>query len=308
MVLFLAAVIAAQLIVSLNKDEAAPLDCATRNLTIAGSTAFEPVLQEAAKTYKLTCPDAGFTIASDTSTGGLDDLDKAGQQHGSGTTAMIAFSDGAKGAGHPQVLQRPIALLLFTLVINKEAGVQDLSLEQIRQLYTGKITNWKDLHGNNLPVRLVSRDSGSGTRRAFEERILGGKLEPGENSTDCETPSGSGSTGVIRCRRSTTGKLLDTVAGTPGALGYSELGTASDRHDLLPVSIDGQKATLEAADNHAYPFWATEYAYTYGEPQAESLAASFLRYLTNEVGKDIIRSHGDRPCAELENPVLCRPS
>jgi hypothetical protein len=48
--------------------------------------------------------------------------------------------------------------------------------------------------------------------------------------------------------------------------------------------------------------------YTYGEPDAESLAASFLRYLTNQVGADIIRSHGDRPCAELAIPLLCRPT
>ncbi|WP_329131060.1 hypothetical protein OG552_09070 [Streptomyces sp. NBC_01476] len=60
--------------------------------------------------------------------------------------------------------------------------------------------------------------------------------------------------------------------------------------------------------NDAYPFWATEYAYTYGDPRAGSPAAAFLRYLTNSVGQDIIRSHGDRPCAEPANPVLCRPS
>jgi phosphate transport system substrate-binding protein len=101
--------------------------------------------------------------------------------------------------------------------------------------------------------------------------------------------------------------LLDAVANTSGAIGYSELGAALDRRDLLTVRIDGQPASLEGADHRAYPFWQTEYAYDYGELKADSLAASFLRYLTNQVGADIIRSHGDRPCAELQNPVLCHP-
>ncbi|MFD7992040.1 type 2 periplasmic-binding domain-containing protein [Streptomyces mexicanus] len=76
---------------------------------------------------------------------------------------------------------------------------------------------------------------------------------------------------------------------------------------MQPVRIGGYPATLEGVDSGAYPYWQTEYAHTYGEPPADSLAAGFLRYLGNEVGKDIIRSHGDRPCAELSEPLLCRP-
>lgn len=90
-------------------------------------------------------------------------------------------------------------------------------------------------------------------------------------------------------------------------MGYAELGAAEKRTDLVVVRMNGQKATLDAAVHGAYPFWETEFAYTYLEPKADSLAASFLRYLTNQVGKDIVRSHGNRPCDELANPVLCKP-
>jgi hypothetical protein len=72
--------------------------------------------------------------------------------------------------------------------------------------------------------------------------------------------------------------------------------------------IDGQPADREHALHGAYPYWQTEYAYTYGEPRPDSLTASFLRYLTNQVGIDIIRAHRDLPCSDLENPVLCRPA
>jgi phosphate transport system substrate-binding protein len=308
LVSFLMLIILGQLVVSLSSNDTAPLDCATGNLTLTGSTAFEPVLREAADAYKHTCPEASVTIETQGSGAGLRRLNEAGKANGSGSPNLLAFSDGAKSDGYPQLLPRPIAFSLFTLVINKEAGVQDLSLEQIRQLYAGSVTNWTGVGGSDQPVRLVSRDPDSGTRRTFQRQILGGIREAGSNSDDCEKADPGAQPGVVRCERKTTSEVTDIVASTPGAIGYSEVGAASDREGLLLVRIDGHRATLDAADRGAYPFWETEYAYAYGEPQADSLAASFLRYLTKEVGEDIVRTHGHRSCAELQNPVLCRPS
>jgi ABC-type phosphate transport system substrate-binding protein len=307
LICFLVLVILGQLLFSLRGNDTAPLDCATGKLTLTGSTAFEPVLRAAADEYTNTCPGAEFSIETRGSGEGLLTLDQTGKQNGTSSPGMLAFSDGAKSDGYPRLLPRPIAFSLFTLVINKDAGVQDLSLEQIRKLYAGDITNWTEVGGNNQPVRLVSRNPDSGTRKTFQEQILGGIREPGSNSDDCEKVDPGAAPGVVRCERKTTNDVISAVANTPGAIGYSEVGAASGREDLMLVRIGGQQATLGEADHGAYPFWETEYAYTYGEPRADSLAASFLRYLTNEVGKDIVRAHGDRPCAELQNPVRCRP-
>ncbi len=312
LICFLVVVVLGQFAVSLADEDAAPLDCATGDLTVVGSTAFEPVLQEAADSYQETCPDAGIDVRAQGSSEGLRELDAAGRSDEAGGTEgrddLLAFSDGRKGDGYPLLLPRPIAFSLFTLVVNDEAGVQDLSLDAIRRIYAGEITNWSELGGDDMPIRLVSRHSGSGTRRTFEQQVLDGQREEGDNSDDCLTVADGAEPGVVRCQRDSTGEVLATVANTPGALGYSEAGATEGRDDLLPVRIDGHAATLEGADHGAYPLWETEYAYTNGEPDADSLAASFLRYLTNEVGKDIVRSHGHRPCAELQNPVLCRPT
>jgi phosphate transport system substrate-binding protein len=283
-------------------DRDIPLDCAGGNLTLVGSTAFEPVLFEAAESYEQTCPDADFAFEMTGSVAGLRELAAAGSPD------VLAFSDGEKEEGYPQLLPRPIALPLFTMVGNQEAGVRDLSLEQIRAIYAGRIVNWAEINGNDLPIRLVGRPGNSGTRRTFEKQVLGGRWEPARNSDDCVDVAAGAPTGAIRCERPTTEDVLNAVTETPGALGYGEL-QASFAHDhLVLLRINGQEATLEAADHGAYPFWETEYAYTFEEPDAHSLAASFLRYLTNQVGRDIIRSHGHTPCAELANPVLCRPA
>lgn len=283
-------------------DQDVPLDCAGGNLTLVGSTAFAPVLREAAASYESTCPDANFAFDFQGSIEGLRVLDEAASPD------VLTFSDGVKGDGYPLLLPRPIAFPLFTIVVNPEGGVEDLSLDQIRQIYEGRIRNWAEVGGNDLPVRLVGRAGDSGSRRTFENRVLGGRWEPVRNSDDCESVAGGAQPGPIRCERPSTDDVLNAVADTPGAVGYSELEAGSGHDGLQLLRIDGQAATLEAADHGAYPFWETEYAYTYSEPDAHSLAASFLRYLTDEVGRDIIRAHGQRPCLELENPVLCHPS
>lgn|GEM_PF-3807958 len=187
LVCFLVLVIIAQLTLSLsNRDSVAPLDCATGKVTLTGSTAFEPVLREAADAYERTCPGSDFALETRGSTDGVRGLDRAGREKSSGSLDRLAFSDGAKGDGHPQLLPRPIAFSLFTLVINKEAGVQDLSLQQIRELYEGRISNWSEVGGNDRPVRIVSRYSDSGTRKTFQKRVLGGTWEPDSTSENCQ--------------------------------------------------------------------------------------------------------------------------
>ncbi|KAB8168715.1 phosphate ABC transporter substrate-binding protein [Streptomyces sp. 3MP-14] len=308
LVCFLVVIIVTQLGISLSADdENAPLDCASGELTLTGSTAFAPVLDEAADSYESSCPDAEITVAAGGSAQGLTQLDRAGREHPDGRPPMLAFSDGAKDDGHPQLLPRPIAFSLFTLVINEDAGVLDLTPEQLRAVFDGRLTNWTELGGNDVPIRLVGRHDDSGTRRVFQRQVLDGDREPASTSDNCRDRDPGADDPVIRCERGSTDDLLDAVAATPGAIGYAELGAALERDELPRARIAGHEASLEAADHDAYPFWETELAYTYGELPADSLAASFLRYLTNQVGQDLIRAHGHRPCAELQNPVLCRP-
>jgi phosphate transport system substrate-binding protein len=298
LIAFLAVLVVAQSVLYLRSDGNPPLDCAAGRLTVTGSTAFEPVVREAAKSYQAACTEASFSFAMRGSGEGLLALE------GPGT---LAFSDGEKPDGLPGIVGRPIAFVLFTLVVNGDTGVRDLTTDQIRRLYRGEISNWSEIGGADVPVRLISRNPGSGTRAAFQRRVLAGVREPGSNSDNCRDRDPGSPSGVVRCARNSTEDVLRTVVTTPGALGYSELGAATDRNGLALVRIDGHPATVLDADNRTYPFWETEIGYTDGDPEAHSLAASFLRYLTNQLGADIIRAHGDRPCAELANPQLCHP-
>ncbi|HEY3686336.1 MAG TPA: substrate-binding domain-containing protein [Streptosporangiaceae bacterium] len=286
---------------------AAPLDCAKGKVVITGSTAFRPVLDEAAASYARICPDARFSFATSGSQAGLDALDRAGRSGSAGQ--LLAFSDGPKQPGeYPRLIQRPIAFSLFTIVANPKAGIDDLPRREIRDLFvSGKYTNWKQVNGNDVPIAIVDRNAASGTRGTFQTRVLGGRVEPSYNSDDCTTRKPGTARRAVRCERDSTGAVLDTVARIDGAVGYAEVGAATARRDVRLVQIDSQEASLAGSEHGAYPFGETEYAYTYRQPQPGALPASFLRFLTNKIGQDVVRHHGDRPCADLDNPVLCRP-
>ncbi|WP_280183264.1 hypothetical protein [Nocardia cyriacigeorgica] len=104
-----------------------------------------------------------------------------------------------------------------------------------------------------------------------------------------------------------TKDMLAAVAETPGAVGYAEHADAAESTQVATVTINGQQATREAAANRVYPFWGIEYAYSYGDFAPGSLGASFLRFLTEAGGEDVIRAAGNMPCRDLAYPSMCRP-
>ncbi|WP_406200990.1 MULTISPECIES: substrate-binding domain-containing protein [unclassified Streptomyces] len=315
---FLTAAVALQAFFTLflREERRPPLDCVGGTLRLHGSTAFAPAVRAAAEDYLKRCEGAGVSIplADDTfkgSTDGVTDLDQAGKnariQVGAGLADHIAFTDGLASDGHPRLVPKPVAFSVFTLVVNKDAGVENLRLAQIRDLFAGRVTNWSQVGGNDVPVHLVNRDPGSGTRSTLVAKVLDGREPPQFTVTDCAALK-SGQYG--RCEVTSTDTMLNTSASTPGAIGYSEATgvaghKAADR--LVKLKIDGREPTAEGVEDTNYPYWQTEFAYTYGEAPAGSVAAAFLNFLTQQSGRDILHEHGHGLCSEARDAGECRP-
>ncbi|MBT2416979.1 substrate-binding domain-containing protein [Streptomyces sp. ISL-22] len=289
-----------------------PIGCASGTLTITGSTAFAPVLREVAKKYEQECADGGdgVTIEVDAhgSTAGLRELAAAGAQAeraDKGSPPVVALSDGPKPSGLPQLRENRVAVSVFALVVNDDVRLTNLSTADVRRLYRGEIANWRRLGGPNLPVHLVSRDANSGTRQVFQRRVLG-RGEIANSSVDC-VHKDDVTAPVIRCELDSTDQVLATVADLPGAIGYSELNAATNAKGLHLLRLDDDTPSVDAIEQgeSAYPYREIEYAYTYGQPPADSLASSFLTYLSRGNGQDVIRTHGHLPCWTPGGLRLC---
>lgn len=302
-VVTLAAIVVAQ------DEHRPPIGCASGTLTLTGSTAFAPVLREVAKKYEEECADDGdgavIEVDAHGSTSGVRELAAVGAKSAKGSPPVVALSDGPKPSGLPQLRENRVAVSVFALVINDDVSLTNLASDDVRRLYRGEITNWRELGGPDLPVHLVSRDANSGTRQVFQRRVLG-RGEIANSSVDCVHKDDT-TAPVIRCELDSTEQVLGTVADLPGAIGYSELNAAAGAKGLHLLKLDGNTPSVDAIEHgdSAYPYREIEYAYTYGQPPADSLASSFLTYLSRGNGQDVIRTHGHLPCWTPEGLKLC---
>ncbi|MGW0118984.1 PstS family phosphate ABC transporter substrate-binding protein [Streptomyces sp. NPDC003327] len=298
-----------------------PIGCVRGTLTVTGSTAFAPVVRDVAEKYEKDCDGATIVVEAHGSTSGIRRLaaegakadaggkggkggGEVGESGGEGAPALVALSDGPGPRGGPRLRGTMIAVSLFTLVLHDGTPVDDLTLEQVRRIYRGEITDWSELTGGpRQPILLVSRNANSGTREVFQRRVLG-RNEPANSSLDCEHRDDPEST-VIRCELDSTEQVLETVARLPGALGYSELRSGTGLKGLHRVAVDGHRPDVDELGDSPYPYREVEYAYTWGVPPADSLTSSFLTYLARGGGQDVISAHGHLPCATPKGLRVC---
>jgi ABC-type phosphate transport system substrate-binding protein len=289
-----------------------PPSCVGGRLSLEGSTAFAPAATQISQAYHRTCPGASVSVDASGTFNGLNDLVGAGAQKPQ-AVGMLAMSDGNAPPGYAALIPHPVGVIIFTVVVNKQDGVFKLTTAQLRDIYRGAITNWSRLGGPDLPIHIIGRESPSGTRRTFQEKILGRQELP-PTSYDCVHQNEGPASPVIACEVGGTKALLQNVAHIPGAIGYAQAADAeaSKNASIQPVQIDGLGAEPGVIGNGQgkYHFWTVEYLYSYGTPPASSLAAAFLGYLNGYAAKDILRGQGYIPCTDrglTSVQAFCQP-
>ena len=223
------------------------------------------------------------------------------------------MSDGpAPPASDANLDPHPVGVVIFAVVVNRATGVHDLTTEQIQAIYQGKFTNWKQVSPDaaDLPISLVSRTSGSGTRRAFEMKVLKGGFEPQVSSYDCVHKNAVADSAVIRCEQNTTEQQLQQINQIQGAIGYAEASAAAIYPNVNLVQLDGSSPDIHRVQDKTYPYWAVEYFYTYGQSSPSVLRSAFLKYVDSEAAaKNILRRDGITPCVDGSQSLtasLCR--
>ncbi|WP_043655117.1 substrate-binding domain-containing protein [Nocardia thailandica] len=296
---FLAVVVVAQGVLAINTRTAPPVDCASGSLRVVGSTAIAPAIGKAADLYAATCTEAAFHREF---TGTEDGLIAVTRSADPGS--ILAFGDGLKGESYPELREQPIAVSSFSMITHPGTGVSDLTVAQVRALFRGTVTNWKELGGNDVPVVLVDRVAGSGTRRALESRLL----EQNRRIFPYVSCVGM-ARGGPQCEVKTTEEMVDAVARLAGAVGYAETYAVRPQggSEVRRLALDGVTPGPEAVRAGRYPFWGVENLYTRGAPPGESLAARFADYVVVGKAKTVLQEFGLVTCQELSDPSSCRP-
>ncbi|MCM1467779.1 MAG: phosphate ABC transporter substrate-binding protein, partial [Alistipes sp.] len=171
-----------------------------------------------------------------------------------------------------------LALDGIAIIVNPHNPVNDLDLETIGKIYTGEITNWKDVGGSDLEIVLIGREAGSGTRDGFE------------------TITGTEDACKYRQELTSTGDVITTVAGNPGAVGYASL--ASVKETVKALSVGGIVPTEETVKDGSYVVQRPFVLVTKGDTKLSDTAQKFFDYITSSEADDIISSAGAVPVSQ----------
>ena len=188
-------------------------------VSLAGSTSMQKLCEAMIESFSEAYPDITVTAEYTGSGAGLEAVAAGKTDIGNSSRAL---KDSEKAAG---VEENIVAIDGIAVIANKAGKVLDLTTEQLSDIYTGKITNWKDLGGDDEAIVVIGREAGSGTRGAFEELL---KIED-----KC----------AYAQELDSTGGVLAKVAATPGSIGYVSLDVVDDT--VAALSLDGVAPTEE---------------------------------------------------------------
>lgn len=233
-------------------------------ITAAGSSALKPLVDEASQKFIEKNPNVSITVDAGGSGEGLKQVSEGTVTIGNSDVSAEEKLDADQAK---ELVDHQVCVVTMAPIVNKdvtEAGVKDLSTDQLIGIFTGQITNWKDVGGPDEDILLVTRPSSSGTRATFEKYALNGNAEAENKSMETDD----------------SGVLLKNVSDTKGAIGYVALSYLVDNKDVDAVSIDGVAPTLENTYNGTYKVWTMEHMYTKGKGSKADKA--FIKYIMSD--------------------------
>lgn len=240
-----------------------------------GSTALQPLVEAAGESFSADNPNYTITVQGGGSGTGLSQVEAGAVTIGNSDV----FADEKDGVDASKLADHKVAVVGMAPVVNKDAGVTDLSQQDLIDIFTGKVKNWSELGGADQEISVINRASGSGTRATFEKWGLDG----------AET--------IQTQEQDSSGTVRKIVAETPGAISYLALSYLDD--SIQALSLDGVEATPENIADNKWPIWSYEHMYTNGEPDANVKA--FLDYImTDDVQQGIVIELGYLPITDMK--------
>lgn len=234
-----------------------------------GSTSMEKVIGALGEAFTSQNSGVNFTYNPTGSGTGITAISEGRCDIGLSSRAL---KDEEKAKG---LKETTLALDGIAMIVNPSNEISNLTVEQIASIYTGEITNWKDVGGKDAEIVVIGREAGSGTRDGFESIT--------KTAEKCK----------YRQELTSTGDVITTVAQNPDAIGYASL--ASVKNTVKAVDVDGVTPTEETVKNGSYKIQRPFVLVTKNDVALSDAAQAFFDYVTSERANEIIASAGAIP-------------
>jgi len=232
-------------------------------ITVAGSTSVEPFAELLAEEYMSRHPESHIYVQGGGSTAGIEAVITRAANIGMSSRNLIG--------DEKKLCAVTIAKDAIAIIVNPKNPVQDISLDQIRHIFSGKIKSWKELGGASHPIVLVTREEGSGTREAFQKFVMG------KEDISLEA-----------LVQDSNGAVRQVVASNHNGIGYISLGLVNDQVKALKIS--GVEPNLADIENGKYTL-VRPFLFVFNEePIGE--AKSFLEFVLSPLAQKLLFKEG----------------
>ncbi len=242
------------------------------NITAVGSTALQPLVEAAAEQYMNDNPGVQITVQGGGSGQGITQIAQGAVQIGDSDVfaeEKLENKDDAK-----KLKDNKVAVVGMGPVVHPDVKVDDLTIDQLKGIFTGKVTNWKEVGGDDKEIVVINRAAGSGTRATFENAVLGGDKVPEDFKPQEQDSSGT---------------VVKMVAQTPNSISYLAFSYFSD--DVKALKVGGVEPKDKNVETNDWTIWAYEHMYTAAKPDAAT--ADFIKYmLSDDVQGSLVKKTG----------------
>lgn len=246
-------------------------------IVIAGSTSVQPLSEALADEYMAANKDVTITVQGGGSGQAIKSLKDEIAQIGS-LSREVKEEEKADIGNEYVIAKDGVAV-----VVNKDVKVDDLTMDQIKGIYTGEITNWKEVGGQDAAISVVTREEGSGTRGAFTEITKVLDKDAAGNEIDSTT-----SKALVQ---PSTGAVMETVSSTPGSIGYVSLEAVTGKVNALKV--DGVSISKETVLDGTYKI---SRPFIYAVPaKVDAATQAFIDWVMGDEGQKVIEDNGFIP-------------
>jgi phosphate transport system substrate-binding protein len=247
------------------------------SITAVGSSALQPLADKAAQMFMDKNPEAQVQVQGGGSGTGLTQVAEGGCDIGN---SDVFAAEKLPADQASQLVDHKVCVVGFAAVVNPDVKVDNLTKQQLIDVFTGKTTNWKDLGGDDMPIVIINRPSSSGTRATFKKYALDG-AEEAEGMALTEDQSGT---------------VKKAVVDTEGSISY--LAFSYLDNSVKAVKYEGIDPTVANVTSGDYPIWSYEHMYTKGE--AGELAQAFIDYMMSDGFKPTISELGYIPNSDMK--------
>ncbi|WKZ96976.1 phosphate ABC transporter substrate-binding protein PstS family protein [Lacticaseibacillus paracasei] len=245
------------------------------SITAVGSSALQPLVEAAGEQYQTEHLGVFINVQGGGSGTGLSQIQQGAVDIGNSDL----FAEEKAGIKAKALVDHKVAVVGIAPIVNPKVGVKNVSMAQLQKIFLGEITNWQQLGGKNVPIVLVNRAQGSGTRATFEKWVMQGKQPMPAQEQD--------STGMVR----------QIVGSTPGAISYVAFSYIDKT--VQGLSVDGVAPTDANVTTNQWRIWSYEHMYTKGQPKG--LTKKFLAYVMSPaIQKKLVLKMGYVPMTQMK--------